>query len=114
MPTSYNWPNIQLPSGLEEPLEDPTIRTTFESGIVQTRARYTRMRGTWILTWANLRGAHYTTLRNFYKQMMGGALSFNWTHPLEGTTYEVRFKGTFSPRYNIKGFRNISCTLEQV
>jgi phage-related protein len=109
-----NWPNIQLPSTIAEIFEDPTIRTEFEGGIVQTRARFTRIRGAWTLTWANLRGAHYPTLRNFYKQMSGGALAFNWTHPRDGTTYEVRFRGQLSSRYNVLDFWNISVTLEQV
>ena len=78
------WPGIRLPSDLEENIEDPVIRTEFEGGVVQTRAKFTRMRGTWVLSWANLNGADYRTLRNFYRQTSGGALSFNWVHPREG------------------------------
>jgi phage-related protein len=99
---------------LGEPLEDPTIRTTFESGIVQTRAKFTRMRGTWALTWANLRGEHYRTLRAFYKQMKGGAFSFNWTHPQEKVSYDVRFSGQFSPHHTVRDCWSLTVTLEQV
>jgi phage-related protein len=105
---------VQLPLNLDETTEDPVIRTEFESGIVQTRARYTRMRGTWVLGWANMRGAHYRTLLNFFKQMKGGALSFNWTHPKNSTTFEVRFKGVLSAKHTVMDCYNVTLTLEQV
>ncbi|MDR1977216.1 MAG: hypothetical protein LBQ42_00620 [Synergistaceae bacterium] len=114
MPTSNNWPSIQLPLNLDETTEDPVIRSEFESGIVQTRARYTRMRGVWALSWANMRGADYRTLRSFYKQMKGGALSFNWTHPRDGTTFEVRFRGALNSKHTIMDCYNVTLTLEQV
>jgi hypothetical protein len=114
MATSYTWPTVQLPLNLDETMEDPVIRTEFESGIVQTRPRYTRMRGTWALGWANMRGADYRTLRNFYKQMKGGSLSFNWKHSRENVLHEVRFKGPFSAKHTIMDHWNVTLTLEQV
>jgi phage-related protein len=114
MPTSYTWPAVQLPLTLDETTEDPVIRTEFESGIVQTRPRYTRMRGTWSLVWANMRGADYRTLRAFYKQMKGGALSFNWTHPRDSAAFEVRFKGALNSKHTVMDCYSVTLTLEQV
>ena len=114
MSTQHNWPDIQLPLNCEEKLEDPSIRTEFETGIVHTRARFSRMRGSWVLSWANMRGEHYSILEDFFKQMRGGSLSFNWTHPRKNITYEVRFKGNWSGRYTVKNCYSISVTLEQV
>jgi phage-related protein len=114
MPTSNNWPSVQLPLSLDETPENPAIRTEFESGIVQTRAKFTRTRGTWGLSWANMRGADYRVLRDFYKQMKGGALSFNWTHPRDGTAFEVRFKGAFNAKHTAMDCWNVTLTLEQV
>jgi phage-related protein len=111
---AYNWPNVQLPSGLDESMEDPVIRTEFESGIVKTRARYTRIRRTWSLSWANMRGSHYRSLRAFYVQTRGGALSFNWTNPTEGATFEVRFKGNIVSRHTVMDCWSVTLTLEQV
>jgi phage-related protein len=114
MAASYTWPTVQLPLNLDETTEDPVIRTEFESGIAQTRPRYTRMRGTWALGWANMRGDDYRTLRTFYKQMKGGALSFNWTHPRDDDTYEVRFRGVLNSKHTVMDCWNVTLTLEQV
>jgi phage-related protein len=114
MATSYTWPTVQLPLSVDETIEDPSIRVEFESGIVQTRPRYTRMRGIWGLSWANMRGADYRTLRTFFRQMKGGALSFNWTHPRDKTAYEVRFKGSLNSKHTAMDCWNVSLTLEQV
>ena len=114
MPSSYYWPDVQLPLNCDETTEDPVVRTEFETGIVQTRPRYTRMRGTWALGWANMRGAHYRALRDFFRQMKGGALSFNWTHPRDGTAFEVRFKGALNARHTVMDCWSVSLTLEQV
>ena len=107
-------PDVQLPSGLDETTEDPAISTEFGTGIVQTRARYTRMRRTWELTWANMRGADYRALRDFYASVFGGALSFNWTNVKENATFNVRFKGDLTARHTVMDFWNVSLTLEQV
>jgi phage-related protein len=114
MPAPYVWPNVQLPLNLDETTEDPVVRSEFESGIVQTRARYTRMRGTWALGWANMWGPDYRTLLDFYRQMKGGALSFSWTHPRNDTTFEVRFKGELNAKHTVMDFWNVALTLEQV
>lgn len=114
MPTSLDWPDIQQPLDLEETSEDPAIRTEFESGIVQTRPRFTRMRSAWVLSWANMKGADYRTLRSFYRGAYGGVSSFNWTHPRDGTSSEVRFKGVMRAKHTQMDFWSVTVTLEQV
>ena len=109
-----DWPNLQLQSGLDETTEDPAISTEFGTGIVQTRARYTRMRRTWELTWANMRGSDYRALRAFYELVFGGSLPFNWTNVKDGKTYNVRFKGELKARHTVMSCWNVSVTLEQV
>ena len=113
--SSFIWPsNIQLPSGCDEAPEDPALRSEMESGTVKTRARYTRIRQIWQLSWANMRGPHYRILRAFYTQVRGGSVSFSWTHPVELTTFNVRFKGQFSSRHTVRDCWNVTLTLEQV
>lgn len=114
MATNYVYPNVQLPSGCNEVTLDPALRSEMESGIILTRPRYTRVRRTWQLTWANMRGADYRTLRNFYTQMRGGALSFRWTHPREGKVFEVRFQGQMNGGHTVMDCWSVDCTLEEV
>lgn len=110
-----NYPsNIQLPSGCGEVTPDPVIRTEFESGIVQTRARFTRMRRAWQLSWEYMRGADYRALRGFFVQMRGGSLNFNWTHPAENSVYDVRFKGEMRGDEQSNDYWSVTCSLEQV
>jgi phage-related protein len=110
-----NYPStIQLPSGCGEVTPDPAIRTEFESGIVQTRARFTRMRRQWRLSWAYMRGADYRALRVFFEQMRGGTLNFNWTHPAENLVFNVRFKGEIQADEQSYDFWSVTVSLEQV
>lgn len=108
------WPDIQLPSNIEEITENPAIRSEMESGIVQTRPRYTRLRRTWILTWANLNGSDYRTLRNFYVAKKGGSLSFIWPNPIETENFTVRFNGEIAGKHTEMDFWSVSLKLEEV
>ena len=109
-----DFPTIQLPSGMEEITEDPSLRTEFESGIVQSRARFTRVRRIWQLRWELMRGADYRALRVFYVQMRGGSLSFDWLHPAEVEVFHVRFQGEIRSRNLSHDYWDVEITLEQV
>lgn len=108
------WPDIQLPSNIEETTENPAIRSEMENGIVLTRPRYTRMRRTWILTWANLIGSDYRTLRNFYVAKKGGSLSFTWPNPIETEYFTVRFNGEITGKYTASDCWNVTLKIEEV
>ena len=84
-----DWPNVQLPSNLEETTEDPAIRSEAESGIVKTRPRYTRIR-------------------------RGGTLAFGWRHPRENAVFQVRFEGPITGRHTVMDCWNVTLTLKQV
>jgi phage-related protein len=99
---------------MEEVTEDAAIRTEFETGMVQSRPRYTRARRTWMLSWEYMRGADYRVLRSFYDQMRGGSLSFDWQNPAELIFFNVRFKGEIRSRNQSADFWNVNVTLEQV
>ena len=108
------WPNIRLPSSLEESIPDPAIRSEFEDGTVQTRPRFTRMRRKWTLTWNNLRYADYAALRSFFDSKRGGSTSFSWTNPLDNGMHTVRFSGELTAKTTERDFLNISVKLEEV
>ena len=89
---TLRFPDLAVPSyPLEEIWEDPAIRSDFEAGYEQTRARYPRQRKTWGLTWEALRDADKERLESFWRSTLGGSASFLWTHPLDGTSHAVRF-----------------------
>ena len=108
------FPNIRLPSSIEETIKNPTIESEFESGIKQTRARYTRLRHIWILTWQALEIEEYNLLKRFYVAQYGGAASFLWEHPHEYKQYLVRFTGDFKAKNSVLFYWDLSITLEEV
>lgn len=71
--------------------EDPALRSAFENGSMQTRAKFTRMRKIWTLAWPAMADADRTTLNAFYIACQGGAVNFTWTDQETTTEYDVRF-----------------------
>lgn len=96
-----NFPTIQKPSyPFNSKLEDISLQSQMEDGTVVSRARFTRSRETFTLTWTALPDADYATLRTFYKSTVkGGSEAFQWTYPTitgdsySGQTFTVRFVG---------------------
>ena len=87
------WPDDTLPSyGTTEDVEDTSIRSTFEDGTIQARRKYTKSRKTWVLKWDNMPYSEYVTLMDFLQNTVYfSAKPFEWTSPIDGKTYVVRF-----------------------
>lgn len=87
------WPDVTLPSyGTTEDVEDTSIRSTFEDGTIQARRKYTKSRKTWVLKWDNMPYSEYVTLMDFLQNTVYfSAKPFEWTSPIDGNTYVVRF-----------------------
>ncbi|TCL76816.1 hypothetical protein EDC14_100198 [Hydrogenispora ethanolica] len=77
---------------LTEEWEDVGIASSFEDGSEISRPRFTRSRGKWTLSWTALREADYQQLMTFWRDTARGkSMVFDWTHPVTGITYTVRF-----------------------
>jgi hypothetical protein len=87
------WPDVTLPSyGTTEDVEDTSIRSTFEDGTIQARRKYTKSQKTWVLKWDNMPYSEYVTLMDFLQNTVYfSAKPFEWTSPIDGKTYVVRF-----------------------
>lgn len=72
-------------------LEDNTIRSNVDGGYELTRQRSTRRRRRWGLKYLLLNSTDSNLLRT-HEGTVGCADLFNWTHPLTGTTYTVRYE----------------------
>ena len=111
-----NFPTVKNPATITDlQPEDPAIRTELENGQVQTRARYTRMRRSWTLAWANMTNADYQLMFSHYVAQKGGSDSFTWTNPMNNTEYTVRYKEFSSGKAITPTIRtDFSVTLEEV
>ena len=70
---------------------DPAIRSVSESGYVQSRARFTRIRRRWTVKFDGVTKTNKNTIKTFEDARVGGADSFTWTNPEDSTAYTVRF-----------------------
>ncbi|MFH1982719.1 MAG: hypothetical protein ABIL58_12820 [Pseudomonadota bacterium] len=107
-----NFPSIATPSDIKEQAYKAQLRTEFESGTTQTRAKTTRGREKYQVEWERLSEADYQTLKAFFYSHIG--LSFIWTHPIELVTHTVIFsEDTLESLYAGPGYRSLSLPLEE-
>jgi phage-related protein len=94
--------------------EDSVIRSDFEGGYVQTRARYTRVRKIWQISYNLLSTTNKNLISAFVDTVQGGADSFTWTNPIDSANYQVRFQAP--PTYSHTQYErwDVKFTLEQV
>ena len=71
--------------------QDPTIRSQYDGGYVQTRARFTNIKRRWNVHYTMMSQTNKNTIRTFEAARKVGAESFSWTNPENGNSYTVRF-----------------------
>lgn len=75
-------------------LENQASRSEMEGGYVVSRPRHTRQpRKTWNGGFTEINEASRLVLEDFWNDVKGGSLIFDWTNPQDGITYQVRFTG---------------------
>ena len=99
----FTWPLSReiLQAGYNQQADDAVIRTKMEAGADKLRSRYTtpieKYGVSMLITYAER-----TSLEAFYNTtLQRGICSFNYTDPIDTTSYEYRFVGT--PRYSSAG-----------
>jgi hypothetical protein len=77
-----SFPDISKPNyAYDETPEDCGISTQMENGSVISRARFTKSRLTFTLSWSAMTAADKATLLNFYRNTIrGSAYILVWTH----------------------------------
>ena len=118
MSSSIDWPT-DLPTPRVEfrrVLKGDTIRTPFEAGYVQTRARSTRRIYQWGCSLDLDSRTKIDSFETFFMDTVeAGAESFNWDDPDSGDSYEVRFsEDEISLQYVFVDHMRVSFKLEQV
>lgn len=117
MSAKYDFPTgIRNPDyPLDEQLADPTLRSEFEDGSQQTRPKHTRIRRTFSVEWNSLPDAEKQMLEDFYCNVAkAGAVAFNWTEPVSGKRYAVRFGAAPKVKAKMLHYWTVSITLIEV
>jgi phage-related protein len=94
LPTEV-FPDITPDYVLERVQETETDSSAAESGRERHTAgpSFVRPRNRFGLTFARRSDEEAMELLNFFKKMQGANLPFQWTHPISGTVYAMRFAG---------------------
>lgn len=97
-------------------LSNPSYEVTQTDGEYNiTRARYTRNPPTTIyFTYHAMTQADKVALESFWKSVQGSSQAFNFTDPVDGTVYNVRFKQGFRLQFQRQGFTALWDTNEIV
>lgn len=76
----------------EGPKGDPTIRSEFENGDIQTRPRTTKVPKVWSFTYSDLPDVDKVLIEIFERDtVVYGGAAFTWTNPIDSVAYTVRF-----------------------
>lgn len=107
-----DWPDIANPSALTERKKKEQDRSDFEAGYVYTRAKWTRSRKIFELTWGAMKDPDKQTLEDFFDNNLGG--TFTWEHPLSGEVHTVMFAEDELPAKHVPVNRwRVDLTLEE-
>lgn len=93
--------------------ENSALRSKFENGSVQTRAKFTRQRRSWSLSWPGLSKTNRETLHAFYLTTKGGSQAFTWTETEANENITVRFT-SFKETQRTTGRWAVSVQIEEV
>ena len=97
--------------------QEPAIRSQFDGGYVNTRARFTRITRRWIVRYEGVSKANKDTILMFENARLGGSENFTFSRPDYGTAVNVRFFGSvkYTPWPNTNFLQwNIEFVLEEV
>lgn len=83
---------IAVDSFMELPRAYQVVRTGFEAGYAQTRAKSTTAPRQFAFQHEGVPGADRTTFIAFWETHRGGSLSFDFTHPITAEVISCRFK----------------------
>lgn len=100
---------------LDEQLADPTLRSEYEDGSQQTRPKFTRIRKIFAVEWNSLPDTEKELLVDFYcNTVKAGAEAFDWTDPVSGKLYAVRFGSAPKIKAKMLHYYTVSITLNEV
>ena len=110
-----DFPSIQYPSSRKRTFNKPQIRTEFENGYVQSRARVTRGRWLFELTWDLLSVSDFNTLQEHFDTECGYAFVVSANMLYTGSDKTCRYsEDTLTAESAEAGYYKVTVQLEEV
>jgi hypothetical protein len=111
-----NFPSVQLPSARSRTVSKPQLRSDFESGSTQIRARGTRPKHKWTLTWEFIPKSDWELIHDHFVENSGSSFTVTKEMIYETTdrtviytTDELTAKST-----PVKGYYSIELQFEEL
>jgi len=87
----------------------------YESGKERRTSKHAYARRGWVLNFRDLTETQFTDMEAFFRLYHGAHNTFNWTNPIDDTSYVARFSSdTFTVQRVTDNVYNITVTLQQV
>lgn len=109
-----DFPSIQLPSGRKRKYVKAQLKTDFEAGYVLSRAKHTRGRWVWTLTWETISLSDFAILLAHFDENVGSAFTCAYDMLNETSDKTVRYASDELEAENTyKGYCKVSIQLEE-
>lgn len=111
-----DFPSIQLPFSRKNTISKPQLKSEFESGTTQIRAKGTRAKEKWVLTWEHLPVADWELLKTHFKENSGTSfliLGEMINDPVDKTVI-YSMDELIRSKSSIVGFYNVEIQIEEL
>ena len=107
-------PQSALIEGFAEQLPNVVVRTSMDMGPVKVRRRYTAAPASFRLM-LSLTKDQLALFRTFFNDTLeGGALTFDWVHPVTQSAIELRFQAPPTIQAVSPDVFNVALALEEI
>lgn len=111
-----DFPSIQLPYSRKLIVSKPQIKSDFESGATQVRARGTRTKEKWTLSWNHLPASDWELLKTHFKENSGNsfAIAKEMINETANKTVIYSIDEISKDSSNITGFFKVEIQVEEM
>ena len=111
-----NFPSIQFPYSRKLTVSKPQLRSDFESGTTQIRAKGTRAKQKWVLSWEHLPASDWELLKSHFIANSGSSFVVAKEMLNEATDYTVIYSvdELNKDKSNITGFFKVEVQVEEL
>lgn len=110
------FPNIQLPSSRKRGISKPQLKSEFENGKTQIRAKATRPKESWTLSWEFLPIADWNLLKQHFTSNSGASftISKNMVYESADKTVVYSVDSLEASSTEVTGFYSVEIKVEEL
>lgn len=111
-----DFPSIQFPFSRKNTISKPQLKSEFESGTTQIRAKGTRAKEKWVLTWEHLPVSDWELLKTHFKENSGSSflIKKEMINDSANRTVVYSMDELTRSKSSIVGFYNVEVQVEEL